>query len=138
MAALATKTTKQIKAIYGLASRLNMDAELLHDTVFGITRRTSIADLTRDEATRVIKTLLDHLNPNALRREKGNITYLVSIDQVEKIRALAAKMGWGDEQIDKLAMRQYQQPFRRLRVNQAQGLIEGMKSILERKGTVAS
>lgn len=138
MAALATKTTKQLKAIYGLAACLNMDAELLHDMVCGLTRRTSIADLTKEEATYVIKTLLNHLNPNALRKEKGNITYLVSTDQVEKIRALAAKMGWGDEQIDKLSVRQYKQPFRRLRVNQAQGLIEGMKSILERKGEVAS
>lgn len=138
MAALAMKTKQQLKAIYALASRLGMDAEMLHDFVFALTRRASIADLRKAEATNVIKTLLQHANPNALRKSKGNITYLVSIEQVEKIDALAKRMLWGHEQIDALSQRMYSQPFRRLRVNQAQGLIEGMKSILERKGTVAS
>ena len=137
MAALA-KTNQQIRAIYGLAGKLGMDLELLHDTVFGLTKRKSLADLTKAEATLVVKTLLKHANPNALRKEKGNVIYLVTRDQIEKINQIAARMGWGEEQINKLSQRQYKKPFRHLRVNQAQGLIEGMKSILERKGTVAS
>ncbi len=138
MAALANKSSKQLRAIYGLAKSLGMDSELLHDTVFSLTKRASLADLTKGEATLVVKTLLKHKNPTALQRAKGNVIQLVTPRQVETIQALAAKMLWGDSQIDALATRMYKQPFRRLRVNQAQGLIEGMKSILERKGTVAS
>ena len=84
MAALA-KTNQQIRAIYGLAGKLGMDLELLHDTVFGLTKRKSLADLTKAEATLVVKTLLKHANPNALRKEKGNVIYLVTRDQIEKI-----------------------------------------------------
>lgn len=138
MAALAEKSPKQLKAIYGLAKRLGMDSELLHDLVFSLTKRTSLANLRKGEATLVVKTLLQHANPGALRKQQGNIIRLVTLDQIDKILELAHKMLWGEEQIDKLSTRQYNQPFRRLRVNQAQGLIEGMKSILERKGVKAS
>ncbi|MBN8222969.1 MAG: DUF1018 domain-containing protein [Spirochaetes bacterium] len=138
MAALAEKTNRQLRSIYGLARKIGLDSEGLHDIVFGITKRKSLADLTRGEATLVVKTLLKHANPNALRKERGNIIYLVTRDQIEKISALASRMGWGEDQINKLSQRQYKKSFRHLRVNQAQGLIEGMKSILERKGTVAS
>jgi tRNA1(Val) A37 N6-methylase TrmN6 len=138
MAALAEKTNRQLRSIYGLARKIGLDSVALHDIVFGLTKRTSLADLKKHEATVVVKTLLKHVNPNALRKDKGNVIYLVSIDQIEKINQIAARMGWGEEQINKLSQRQYKKPFRHLRVNQAQGLIEGMKSILERKGTVAS
>ena len=138
MAALAKKTNRQLRSIYGLAKRIGLDHEGLHDVVFGLTKRKSLGDLLKHEATLVVKTLLKHVEPNALRKHKGNITYLVTPDQVEKIHILAAQMGWSENQINALSQRQYKQPFRRLRVNQAQGLIEGMKSILERKGMVAS
>lgn len=138
MAALEKKTRAQLGAIYKLAATIGLDKEALHDLVYGLTKRKSLADLFKHEANVVIKTLLKHVNPGALRKEKGNVIYLVTPDQIEKINQIAGRMGWGDEQIDKLSQRQYKKPFRHLRVNQAQGLIEGMKSILERKGAIAS
>lgn len=138
MAALAMKTKRQLGAIYKLSAKIGLDREALHDIVYGLTKRKSIADLYKHEATLVVKTLLKHANPNALRKEKGNIIHLVNPGQIEKILAIAERMAWGEEQINKLSQRQYKKPFRYLLVVQAQGLIEGMKSILERKGTVAS
>lgn len=138
MAALADMTPDQRGAIFKLARVIGMDRESLHDMVAALTKRQSIAALKKHEATVVIKTLLKHANPKALNREKGNVIYLVAPGQLEHIRTLAEKMLWNDEQIDKLSRRMYKKPFRLLLVIQAQGLIEGMKSILERKGTVAS
>lgn len=125
-------TKSQMKYIFLCAKKLGLDNQLLHDVVFAATAKKSISRLTSDEAGNVIDVLARQAFPDAPKQKRANVVYLVTEDQREKIAALLAPMGWDEERADKLAMRMYRRPIRRLTSKQAQGLIEALKSILSR------
>ena len=125
-------TQKQIRYIYFCAKKLGLDAALLHDVVYASTRKKSISNLTSGEAGDVIDVLARQAFPDAPRKKPSNVVWIITSEQKEKILALLAPMGWGEENADNLARRMYHKPVRHLTAKQAQGLIEALKSILSR------
>lgn len=124
---------KKIKAINAIAySKLGLDYELLHDMVYGLTRKTSIRNLTIKEANLVIASMLNKLEIKEKRNTTGNVRWLMSKKQRLYINSIAKKMLWGPEELDRFTQRQYQKPYNQLLVQEAQGLIEALKAILKR------
>lgn len=125
---------RKIKAINVIGRlKLGLDDDLLHAVVYDQTSKLSIRELTVPEANRVISTLLNVLdNKKPARNTKGNVAWLITPHQKELILQLSNEMLWGSEQIDKFSIRQYKKPLNQLRLEQAQGLIEALKAIIQR------
>ena len=82
-------------AIYGIAKKAGLDKDALHDVVWRVTARDSIADLTTGEAIRVIDQL-KHLagqQSGAKNERPGMMTEA----QRGKVFALCRELGWVTE-----------------------------------------
>lgn len=130
--AKAPISKKQIKYIYFCARKLGLDNDLLHDMAYSCTSKKSISKLTMGEAANLIDVLAREAFPSEPRKQ-SNVIYLISADQISMLMNLASLMAWGEVQMNNLSQRMYKKPYRHLRTKEAQGLIEGMKSILSRK-----
>ena len=126
---------KKISAIYAISQgKLGLDNDLIHDIVNNLTNKTSLRDLTIPEANKVIASLLKSTDTGTKpkRKTSGKISYLITPAQIAKLEKLGEQMMWGPEQLDKFSLRQYKKPLKQLKLQQAQGLIEALKSIIER------
>ena len=89
----ATKiTTEQMRCIYGLARKANLDNDTLHVIVARLTQRDSIKLLTGFQG----KTVIDELKRLAGQESTGPYNRATK-EQVAKIYALAGKLGWSDD-----------------------------------------
>lgn len=79
-------------AIFGIAKKAGLDRDALHDVVWRVTARDSIADLTTAEAIRVIDQLkaLAGQEAGAKRERPGMMTEA----QRGKVFALCRELGW--------------------------------------------
>jgi hypothetical protein len=114
-------TGSQLRLVWALAARLRLNPDGLHDRVrsrFGV---GSIREMSRDEASRLIRDLLD---------EAGAVTTA----QIHLVQAISARMGWTARDVLRLARRMYS--VRRLyglSRKQASGLIEALKAMQARE-----
>lgn len=81
-------------AIYGIAKRAGLDRDALHDVVWRVTGRDSIADLTVGEAVRVIDNL-KALTGQPSGTATGRPGWMTDA-QKGKIYALCRELGWVD------------------------------------------
>lgn len=141
---LQPKSTKQVRAIYGIARRRGLDEELLHDAVFSVTQRTrSIAKLTSSEADQVIA----HLQGNSYketprrtvqyRRRRAGVNQVVQPGQLRLIADLASQRKWNAESLVEFCKRQCGHfPLRT--TSDANKVIEPLKAMNRREGLWAA
>lgn len=128
-------TGGQIKKIYAAARELGMDRDLLHEHMEMLVHRSSVRDLTKDEAI----TLIDSLEGKAVTG-KGHATKR----QMSYIYILMRELEWTTEdgkpdlerlnrflQSDKAGFKL--DDYRWLKRRSASDLIEALKSMLSRK-----
>jgi hypothetical protein len=83
-------------AIYGLAKRAGLDRDALHDVVWRVTARDSIANLTVGEAIRVIDRLKTLAGQEPGGQANGRPGWMTDA-QKGKICALCRELHWVDE-----------------------------------------
>lgn len=128
-------TGGQIKKIYAAARELGMDRDLLHEHMEMLVHRSSVRDLTKDEAI----TLIDSLEGKGVTG-KGHATKR----QMSYIYTLMRELEWTTEdgkpdlerlnrflQSDKAGFKL--DDYRWLKRRSASDLIEALKSMLSRK-----
>ncbi len=127
-------TKQQIRMIWVLCHRLGLDEQPLHGLAQAVTGVSSIRQLSRPQAARLIEMLLKKagFKTQDFPRRPG----LNTPHQLAYIQGLATQLGWQEEHTLSLAKRMYH--VRRLRglgVRQASGLIEALKAIRQRKAS---
>lgn len=125
-------TKQQIRMIWALCHRLGMDEQTLHGLAQTVTGVSSIRQLSRPQAARLIEMLLTKagFKTQTFPRRPG----LNTPHQLAYIEGLTTQLGWRERQTRGLARRMYR--VRRLKdlgVRQASGLIEALKAIRLRK-----
>lgn len=132
---LPTVTTPQLRMMFGLARKLGLDGDGLHDLVAARVGKESLRELTRAEARETIEHLLGCGRARKRRREKlpANVIALPSRKQLELVGVLAVRLGWGDspERLTGLCRRVTGHDFPRTS-KEVQALIEALKSMSER------
>ena len=126
-------TQPQQKKVHALARELGMDDDLLHEYVYLLTERTSLRELSLNDAVRVI----DGLEGKRGYAKGDRITYR----QESYIFILAEHLGWTDEtgradkkRINGFIKKQYGvEDYRWLTKELAGKLIEALKDMEERK-----
>jgi predicted subunit of tRNA(5-methylaminomethyl-2-thiouridylate) methyltransferase len=132
------KTNGQVRAIYAEAAKHGIDADLLHDVVADVTRRTrSVKALTYIEAQRVIQRLKGKdfvpLRTLQYRRQQAGVPQLVSKDQMNLIAELASQREWSIETLQKFCKRVCKREVPRTTAD-ANKVIEALKSMNRREG----
>ena len=126
---------KEIRAIWGIAGRLGINATELHQRVENLTGKKSIRLLTRDEAQIIIHALLTSAASIPTPVAGISESDIGGTDaQKAFIAGLGCRLGWDLNQIESLAKKMY--GIRRLKEitnRQASGLIEALKAIRSRK-----
>jgi hypothetical protein len=128
-------TKPQLRTIWMLSHRRNMNESMLRRWVTAVSGQTSLRRLTVAEAAQLIDVLWNPLaTMEVLGREAAQHHDLVSHSQQWMINRLAAKLGWNRHQVMGLAQRMYGR-LRRESLNQeeASGLIEALKAIRDRQ-----
>lgn len=122
-------TTKQIRKLWMQAKELDMEEEDLRGLVFNLTGSDHISTMTKAQAGRVIDYLSDRIRgdyrPHAASRQ-----------QLNKIKKLAAELGWGDDpkRLAGFVKRQTGVDNERwLDAGGAWRVIEGLKKMLKRE-----
>jgi hypothetical protein len=125
---------RQLKAIWVLSRRAGFEKEDLYALVEFLSGKKSIHFLNRQEARRVIEDLLLKAEGGNLRSveaagQKGTITRA----QMALVGILVRQIGWNGGQLLRLTRRMYGvRNLADLKVRQASGLIEALKSIRRR------
>jgi len=128
-------SSRQLKAIWALSHRVGLDDAELHALVAARTGRVSLRELRRTEAAAVIDELLAKGSGRTPTPQKGGF---VTRAQQTLLARLAAELEWPPERLPALARRMYgTRVIGDLTVKQASGLIEALKSIIQRRGRAA-
>lgn len=130
-------TAAQRRKIFAVARELKLDDDLLHDVVYGLTRKEHISDLTKREAVLVIDDLERRVRrPQATAGRGGKRTVMATRKQLWMINKLVKDLGWDDNPkrlqgfIRKYAKVDHP---RWLTLVQAGKIIEGLKALAERQ-----
>jgi hypothetical protein len=131
---VGTISSKQLHAIWALASRLGFSATELHLRVESITGKKSIRMLGREEAQKVITGLLSMAGETPLRiKEEVEERPGGTEAQTAFIIGLTRQLDWKLKQVEGLAKRMFRiRRLSELTVKQASGLIEALKAIRNR------
>lgn len=125
-------TKKQIGKIWATGKKvLGMNSDEIYLLVFGVTGKDSISSLSKAEGIAVIEKMGSIIS-RAGRSPK--VVRMVSREQKEKIQALASRINTHKVLVnpETMAQRMHGKRLGALNVQQAQSIIEAMKSILER------
>ena len=141
-------STKQYRAIFGMAKAAGVGEDDLRDMLAAHFERESFKDLTDFQAKRLID-ILTKLYPSLKKKRKRRrypdaMFRFITPRQIKMILSFARSMDWDETNINTLTVRMFPKikelherigapvTFRRLSVEQAQGLIEAIKSIQAR------
>jgi phage gp16-like protein len=108
---LKPKTTSQVRAIFGLVRRAGIDDDLRHEMVLSVTGKTSVADLTFDEANKVIKMFKGVEFKTAPRRttlhrrQRANVQQVAQPAHLDLMRSLANHRGMTEDGLRQLSTR---------------------------------
>jgi hypothetical protein len=132
-------TGKQLKIIWTLARQLGMDSELLHDMVFQVTGKDSFKKLSVWEAAAIIDGLVDDGAKVRKKRKPRrslpeNVVELLTGKQIRLIEYLLDQLGWNDPEQLKGFNRRVIKKERICTKQEASKIIEGLKSMVNRKG----
>ena len=124
-------TPKQIRALWGYATRLTITEEDLRRWIFSRTGRSSLRALTRPQASRLIEEMVE-------KWERGEaISHLhhpLTEGQARVLALLERDLGWDDRRLLGLARKMYHvERLQALRPEEAAGLIEALKAIRRRR-----
>ena len=132
-----------IKRVWGIAKDLGLDDDTLYLIIFQVTGSDSLSALFKPENLYRGLKLITHLetmqrNRDRTARRNGVVSiqgYRKSDNQIELIKELAAKINGDRPKIDleSMSRRMYKKPVEKLNRRQAQGMIEALKSINQRK-----
>lgn len=130
-----TNSSKQLRAIWGLASRLGITSTELHMRVESIAGKKSIQLLSSEEAQKIIGDLLSRADPYPLgMKEEAEERVGVTTAQTAFIIDLTRQIGWKLNRVEGLAKKMFGIPqISDLTVRQASGLIEALKAIRNRR-----
>ena len=92
---------KQLKMIWGLANRVGLDDDKLHESVKGLTGKDSLKQLTNEDVSYVIRRLT---NAGASIKQKRkarqdfpiNVVEIITPKQRGLIKYFEEKLGWQD------------------------------------------
>jgi hypothetical protein len=129
-----TISSKQLRVIWALASRLGFSAIELHMRVESMTGKKSIRMLGREEAQKVIGDLILMAGETPLpMKEEAEERFGGTDAQIAFINGLTQQLGWNFKQLEGLAKKMFGiGRLRDLTVRQASGLIEALKAISKR------
>jgi len=125
-------TTKQISKIFAVGKVLNMSKADIYLFIYGITFKDSLSDLTKQEAWKVIQAM----NKIVVKSElSSNVIRLASKEQHLKLSELAHKINTHKElvNLDNMSNKMFGKKLALLKTDEAQKLIEALKSIIARK-----
>lgn len=122
-------TPKQIRALWGYASRLVIPEEDLREWVFRRTGKSSLRALSRPQASRLIEEIARKWE------EKGAPSqYRMTPGQARILSLLGRDIGWDDRRLLGLARKMYRvERLQTLQPEEAAGLIAALKAIRRRK-----
>lgn len=116
----------QMRMIYGLARKVNLDDELLHDMVRGQTGCEHIRSLSITQA----KALIDRLKRVAGEPEKETPGDRATEAQRRMIYALAKELGWDHERLRAFMEKRFNaSAVAFLTASKTKAVIEALKSI---------
>ena len=127
-------STKQIKAIWALSHRAQLQEENLRILVESSTGKKSIRSLSKQEAREIIEDLLfkaggQELISQEATGKEGRVTRA----QVVFIGVLSSQIRWDQWRVLRLAQRMYGvRQLKDLKVREASGLIEALKAMKRR------
>lgn len=135
--AYPSKTSAQVRRIFGLARARGLDEAELHTLVSDATTKTSIAALNITEADAVISRLggepLAARRTLQYRRRKAGVSQVVQHGQLELIAKLASQRHWSAAALVEFCRRQCgHHPLRT--TADANKVIEALKSMNRREG----
>jgi hypothetical protein len=90
---------KQLKMIWGLANRVGLDDDKLHESVKGLTGKESLKQLTNEDVSCVIRRLT---NASIKQKRKArqdfpiNVFEIITPKQRGLIKYFEEKLGWQD------------------------------------------
>lgn len=131
-----SKSTAQVRAIFGEARRCGLDSDALHELVAGLVPGTgSIKSLTFTQAEAVIEKLKgSSFVPRRTlqwRRKKSGVTQVVQKSQLQLIAELASQRNWSSETTVNFCRRQAgHYPLRT--TQDANKVIEALKAMNKR------
>ncbi len=122
-------TPKQIRALWGYASRLVIPEEDLREWVFRRTGKSSLRALSRPQASRLIEEIARKWE------EKGTPSrHRMTPGQGRILSLLERDIGWDDRRLLGLAKKMYHvERLQTLQAEEAAGLIEALKAIRRRR-----
>lgn len=130
-ATLPRISAKQIRALWGYASRLLIPEEDLREWVFIRTGKRSLRALTRPQATRLIEEIAQKWQMGELPSASPPS---MTSGQARILTALEEALGWDDRRLLGLARKMYRvDELQALQPIEAAGLIEALKAIRQRK-----
>lgn len=119
----------QLRKIFAVARELNLDDDLLHTIVYGVTGKERLSKMTKHEASLIIDDL-------ERRAGRGRNAALATKKQLYKIRCLEEQLGWQDNpnRLRKFCLKYagVEDP-RWLTKDKAWRIIEGLKSLAARQ-----
>ena len=140
------KRKRKISQLWCLAKDLNMDNEMLHVAVYGLTGKESIRKLTYPQLVAVVKTLTTKKQQDRRRNYAKNSTMadqgvhlLATPDQRELVKNLMAvitnklQLKYPNSYLEAICKRTFNSTFLKLNRQQMIKLIETLKSIQNRK-----
>lgn len=123
-------TPKQIRALWGFASRLTLPEEELREWIFRRTGKNSLRALTRPQASRLIEEIS---RKGERRAGLSPLHHEMTPGQAGILALLEREIGWDDRRLLGLARKMYHvERLQALRPEEAAGLIEALKAIRRR------
>lgn len=124
-------SARQIRALWGYASRLMISEEDLREWVFRRTGTRSLRALTRLQASRLIEEIAQKWKTRALHSASH---HSMTSGQARTLTGLEQDIGWNDRRLLGLARKMYRvEQLQALQPKEAAGLIEALKAIRRRK-----
>ncbi len=130
-------SNRQIAKIWACTNEVRLPKEALYEIIYGLCGKQSIRQLTRQEAYKIIETLISKYNASKGRyrntkpppNSKGNIISLMSPGQKRKILKLCYQLKWDEEELNNFSNKIVKKPYDKLSKEQASILIEALKAV---------
>jgi hypothetical protein len=133
----------QLRAIFGLAKKRNLDSHELRDLAEAEFHKRSIGSLTFDQANKLIKLLggtpllppqSTPLRTQQYHRRQAGVVQIVNGSQLDLIASLARRRGWTEESLAKFCKRLLKGKSKPITTVDANKVIEALKAMNIREG----